>query len=71
MAATTALPARNGGTPKWVQQFEQEVWPADKTVQELGKQGEELELASTARWPWWGGVVFFSNLRYPLYIVQW
>ena len=37
--------ARNGATAKWVYQFKQEVWPADRTVQELGKQGEELELA--------------------------
>ena len=37
--------ARNGATAKWVYQFKREVWPADRTVQELGKQGEELELA--------------------------
>ena len=28
---------RNGGTAKWVQQFEQEVWPATRARQQLGK----------------------------------
>ena len=41
---------RNGGTAKWVQQFEQEVWPADRARQVLGKQGEELELARLLYW---------------------
>ena len=41
---------RNGGTAKWVQQFEQEVWPAERARQLLGKKGEELELARLLYW---------------------
>ena len=41
---------RTGGTAKWVHQFEQEVWPAERARQLLGKKGEELELARLLYW---------------------